>query len=55
MKAAVGNAIYKWSKSATYRSVPVGANVLELRAFEFAKNDLMSVLTLYQVISSLQR
>ena len=37
MKAAVDNAVYKCSKCATYRSVLVGATVLELRASEFAK------------------
>ena len=31
------NATYKWLKSARYRNVPVGANVLNLKALEFAK------------------
>ena len=32
------NATYKWLKSARDRNVPVGANVLKLKALEFAKN-----------------
>ena len=31
------NATYKWLKSARDRNVPVGANVLKLKALEFAK------------------
>ena len=32
------NATYKWLKSARDRNIPVGANVLKLKALEFAKN-----------------
>ena len=31
------NATYKWLKSTRDRNVPVGANVLKLKALEFAK------------------
>ena len=31
------NATYKWLKSARDRNVPVGANVLKLKALKFAK------------------
>ena len=60
------NATYKWLKSTRYHNIPVGANVLKLKALEFAKkldlgnfhasdgNDSMLVSKLHRICSCLQ-